>query len=165
MLDLMFDNADKFHIHPTSGVAPEVGSAGPGSVANEIHADLTVFKEVGYRELPQIAAELGQAAKEATTGSTATPWRRPANIGWGETGVHYKWKELVDALVAVTTGTGNELVIAGQKLAAAAGYLHDSDEWSKKALKDVEKEIAGGSTDFSEPAPELPGPPNYPTYK
>jgi hypothetical protein len=165
MLDIMFDNAEKFHIHPTSGVAPEVGSAPTGSVANEIHADLAVFKEVGYRELPEIAAELGGAAQEATAGSADMPWRRPANIGWGETGVHYKWKELVDALVAVTTGTGNELVIAGQKLAAAAGYLHDSDGWSEKALKGVEKEIAGGSTDFSEPTPEPPGPPNYPTYK
>jgi hypothetical protein len=165
MLDIMFENADKFHIHPTSGVAPEVGSTTPGSVAKEIHADLTVFKEVGYRELPEIAAELAGAAQTATAGSAATAWKRPANIGWGEHGPHYKWKELVDALVDVTTGTGNELVVAGQKLAIAAGYLEDSDGWSEKALKDVQKEIAGGSTEFSEPTPELPGPPNYPTYR
>ena len=114
-----------------------------------------------------LVAGLGVSGAAAPVGLAANPdlvYRAVDDVS-GETGVHYKWKELVDALVDVTTGTGNELVVAGQKLAAAAGYLHDSDGWSEKALKGVEKEIPGGSTDFSEPTPELPGPPNYPTYQ
>ena len=65
----------------------------------------------------------------------------------------------------MTVGSGNELVAAGQKLAAAAGFLSDTDGWSAKALKGLEDTIAGGSQEFSEPQPHpVPqGPPNYPT--
>ena len=59
-------------------MAPEVANAAPGSLQNEIHADLSVLKEVGYRELPEIAAELVKAGQAATARSAESRLEPPA---------------------------------------------------------------------------------------
>ena len=144
-------------------MAPEVGNAAPGSVANLINADLTVLKEVGYRELPQIAADWARSAQAATARPAMPPGRARRTSAGVRAGAHYKWKELVDAIVDVTSGTANELVTP-VRTGDRAGYLEDTDGWSAQALKDLEKIVAGGSQEFSEPPPAA-GPPNYPTHR
>ena len=66
MLDIVFDHAADFHINRCGRSRARGRQRRAGSLKNEIHADLSVLKEVGYRELPEIAAELVKAGQAAT---------------------------------------------------------------------------------------------------
>lgn len=163
MLDGMLDEMvvpsrhSSFHIHPDIGLDQPFTDAGKIT----IKADLSVFRTIGYQEMPEIAAELLHSGRAAQSAVTSSPWTRLCDAGHPSTliGAYTTWHELFMVTWSAVNGTAAELVEAGRALAAAAGYLQDSDGAAAKTLGDLGKDIAGVPLgwDVRDPIPQLPG--------
>jgi hypothetical protein len=139
LLDQMRTHAaTQFHIHPGSGVAPDLVHA----KAIDVHPEY--LKHIGYQTVPSIAAVMARSAEDADAADRSGMWQRGGFIGYAPTGPYAKWQEVLAQFDAVTTGSAKELVEAGALLAQGAGFLQDSDGYARTALRGLEQEIARG---------------------
>lgn len=135
----MNDDPDFFVFYRKRGVRPEIRG-------QQIKVDTGLMKMIGYKLMPDIAAVLARAARPLAASNSVLDWLRPANIGYGSSG---PWDEYfyLDELVRETLlSDGNQLVTAGEVLAEAAGYLHDTDHLTEHALKGEQGLLKHGGT-------------------
>jgi hypothetical protein len=145
--DMHSMDAGQFHIHPRGGIDPELAKAGKLSV----HPDY--LRKIGYQTVPSIAAVMGHAAEDAQGADNGSMWVRANQIGLGNDGPYPKWSELLGLFDAVTTGSGKELVEAGQLLAIGAGWLEDSDHDAQTALHGVQDDLDRGALGWDNSVP------------
>ena len=142
------DPRANFHMDPGAGLNPGLANA-PG-----LDIKVDVLKDVGFQEMPQIAAEIARGAQLATGADQPGPWYRPAGLGFGgATGPYDHWHQLLEFTVSLVLGSADEIVAAGDKLAAGAGFLEDTDGLATQALGDLADDVAGAGLDYAPPGP------------
>lgn len=142
--------ASDFFLHPDDGLDPQLVNADSLRVRTES------LKMVGYDLCPKIAAVMGHAAEDAHAADHSGIWVRSNQIGLGTTGPYAKWSELLGLFDTVITGSGKELVLAGQRLAVGAGWLEDSDGLAQTALQGVQDDLDRGQTGWDNSVPVVP---------
>ena len=156
MLKSMFDkmNSDPkdFSLYVKAGLEPEVKNMGTISV------DTGLMKKIGFSLMPDIAAIISEAVPDLESADSSLPWMRPWNIGYTSTGPWDEYYYLNQLVSAAISSNANQIVLAGDALAAAAGFLDDSDGLSKASLTKLHKNVSDAKTGWPSVAD---APPDY----
>lgn len=160
MLKSMFDkmNSDDkdFTLCVDRGLDPEVKNLG------KIKVDTGLMKTIGFSLMPDIAAVISDAVPDLETADSSLPWMRPWNIGYGSTGPWDEYFYLNLLVSGAISSNANQIVLAGKALAAAAGYLKDTDGAGKVAMTRLRKNLTDSETGWpqvdDDPPPYVPGP-------
>lgn len=125
------ENQVNFHVHPKKGVA-DLGD-------DIIDMKYPHLEQIGYDWMPLIAKAFYDAAHCVEDANKTGPWIRPGVVGLGSYGSYFAWQALAYRLIPLLMDNGSEIVVAGENLAKAAGWMQDADGGVKKTIgKDYE---------------------------
>ncbi len=141
LLDYMSGNAaSQFHIHPKNGIDVDLAEARPLSQHTEY------LQRIGYQTVPTIAAYMLRAAEDLQAANRPGIWQRDNMIGLGNSGAYPQWYDVLEEFDNITSGSARELVEAGKLLAIGAGYVAESDQWSRDILHGLQDDLERGET-------------------
>lgn len=140
MFDKMNGDAKDFSLCVTRGLDPDVKNLGT------IKVDTGLMKTIGFSLMPDIAASISDAVPDLETADNCLPWMRPWNIGYGSTGAWDEYYYLNLLVSSAISSNANQIVQAGDALAAAAHYFKDTDGTSKSSLERLRKNLTDSNT-------------------